>query len=74
MSEHLVLQISGMDCTACERRLSSAVRRLDGVHAASADAAAGLLEVEFDPGLDPRAVAARVVEAGFTIPEAEMRS
>lgn len=74
MSERLVLQVRGMDCAACERRLATAVGRVDGVRDATADHTSGVMQVELAPGADREAVAARVVEAGYTVTDTEVRS
>ncbi|GAA1580102.1 hypothetical protein GCM10009789_37330 [Kribbella sancticallisti] len=73
MNEQLVLRVLGMDCAACEQRLAYAVRRVEGVRYAVADHGTGVLEVHLMPGTDREAVAARVVEAGFTVTGVETR-
>lgn len=73
MAERIVLQVQGMTCGGCEQRLANAVRRLEGVRGASADHAAGVLEVDLDARADQGAVAARVAEAGYTVTGQEVR-
>ncbi|MEV5450339.1 cation transporter [Streptomyces sp. NPDC052535] len=67
MSERLVLEVQGMTCTGCEQRLAAAVRRVEGILAATADHTKGVLEVALGSEADPAAVAARVAEAGYAV-------
>lgn len=67
MTERLVLVVQGMDCAGCGQRLAAAVQRVEGVRSASADHAAGVLEVALAPGANRGAVTARVAEAGYTV-------
>ena len=72
MGQILALQVGGMDCEACERRLHTVLGRLDGVAAVDADHASGRVEVRFDPSRVSaealrRAAAERIEQAGFTV-------
>ncbi len=72
MGQVVALQVAGMDCGACERRLEIVLGRLDGVGAVAADHAAGVVRVRFDPsrvsaGALITAAAARIEQAGFTV-------
>ena len=72
MGQIVVLQVEGMDCGACERRLRTVLGRLDGVGAVEADHASGRVRVRFDPSRvagDVLATAAteRIEQAGFTV-------
>ncbi len=72
MGQIVVLQVEGMDCGACERRLQTVLGRLDGVDAVEADHASGRVRVRFDPSWvagDALATAAseRIGQAGFTV-------
>jgi copper chaperone len=72
MGSIVTLQVAGMDCGACERRLQTVLGRLDGVDEVSADHATGQVRVRFDPsrvGAGALAAAARerVGQAGFTV-------
>lgn len=44
----LVLQVEGMDCGACERRLRTVLGRLDGVGHVDADHVTGRVRLRFD--------------------------
>lgn len=74
MIEQLVLNVQGMTCTGCERRLTAAVRRVEGVRSAAADHSTGVLKVELASGSDRDAVTARVAEAGYTVTEEQVGS
>ena len=66
--EQLVLQVSGMTCTACENRIQRALGRLEGVRQASADHQAGEVRVVVDPAKTPEeAVRACIVQAGYEV-------
>ena len=72
MADRMVLEVRGMTCPGCEQRLAAAVRRVAGVRSASADHTTGVLEVELGPETDRAAVAARVIEAGYTVTDQEV--
>lgn len=44
----LEIPVEGMQCTGCERTLSNALERLDGVRRAEADHTAARVKVSFD--------------------------
>jgi len=66
--------VQGMTCEGCERRLATAVRRVEGVRDATADHTTGVLDVQLASGADREAVTARVAEAGYTVTATEVRS
>jgi copper chaperone CopZ len=72
MGQIVALQVQGMDCGACERRLETVLGRLDGVGQAEADHVTGRVRLRFDPsrvGASALATAAaeRIGQAGFTV-------
>ncbi len=72
MGQVVALQVGGMDCGACERRLQTVLGRLDGVAGVAADHATGRVEVRFDPARVSaealgQAAAERIEQAGFTV-------
>lgn len=72
MGQVVTLQVAGMDCGACERRLQTVLGRLDGVGDVAADHTTGLVRVRFDPsqvGASALTAAAceRIEQAGFTV-------
>lgn len=72
MGQIVTLQVEGMDCGACERRLQAVLGRLDGVGAVDADHATGRVRVRFDPsragaGALVAAARERIEQAGFTV-------
>ena len=76
MGQIVALQVQGMDCGACERRLQAVLGRLDGVGQIEADHVTGRVRVRFDPsrigaGALAAAAAKRIEEAGFTVTSLE---
>lgn len=71
LSQRILFRIEGMDCEACARRLTTAVKRLDGIHATSTDAAVGALQIDAAPEIDLAAVTKCVEEAGFNVVKTE---
>lgn len=72
MGQLVLLQVEGMDCGACERRLATVLGRLEGVGRVDADHATGQVQVRFDAALVSTGVlAARAAEragqAGFAV-------
>lgn len=64
--KELKLNVTGMDCTSCERRLENAVSRLDGVARSRADHQMGTLSVVIDPAkVREEEIRASVETAGF---------
>ncbi|CAN5350237.1 hypothetical protein BH23ACT6_BH23ACT6_12990 [soil metagenome] len=71
-AQTLTLQVQGMNCAGCERRMGSALRRPDGLVEAAPDHASGQVRVRFDPARTDRgAVLDRIVLAGFTVEDAD---
>ena len=72
MGNVVVLQVAGMDCGACERRLQAVLGRLDGVGQVDADHATGQVRVRFDAARADgaalaRHAAQRIDQAGFEV-------
>ena len=72
MGQVVLLQVEGMDCGACERRLATVLGRLEGVGRVDADHATGQVRMRFDAALvNAGALAARAGEragqAGFAV-------
>jgi copper chaperone CopZ len=59
--------VTGMTCGHCEAAVVKEVTKVAGVTAAVASAEAGTVEVTSDAPVDPTAVAAAVVEAGYEL-------
>lgn len=59
--------ILGMTCAHCARAVSDELSTLDGVAGVDVDVAAGRATVAHTQPLDPAAVEAAVVEAGYTL-------
>jgi copper chaperone CopZ len=66
--EQLELHVTGMTCTACERRIQGALAQIDGVVRSSADHRAAQVKVVFDPArTSAQAVQARIEQAGYEV-------
>ena len=64
------ISVEGRSCHHCEMGVEKNLKKLDGVASASASAAHGRVEVEFDPALvDETALKAAVEDRGFTVTE-----
>jgi len=62
------LSVPEMDCPSCAGKVENSVRKLDGVGAIDPQATTGTLTVTYDEDeTDPRAVAARVEKAGYSV-------
>ncbi|MEP7365234.1 MAG: heavy metal-associated domain-containing protein [Acidobacteriota bacterium] len=65
MPDNLTLNITGMHCDGCVRRVTAALSSLPGVKVKSVHV--GRAEVAFDPSAaTPEAIAAAVSKIGFT--------
>ncbi|MBI2765903.1 MAG: cadmium-translocating P-type ATPase [Chloroflexi bacterium] len=72
---HDAVAIEGMDCSECTRAIEHAVRRLDGVLAASVSYVGQQLRVEYDATEVGRAEIIRRVEGmGYAVPRTGVRS
>ncbi len=63
--ETLVLQVDGMSCTGCEQRISTVLRRVDGVREVVADHATGRVELWVGPELTEWSVLVERIIAGL---------
>lgn len=62
------LAVKGMTCGGCERTVSRALERLEGVRGAKADRRAERVVVDHDPArVDEQALRARIVETGYEV-------
>lgn len=60
------ISVEGMNCTGCERTLSLALTRLEGVRDAKADRVAGRVKISFDPErVDEAALREQVAACGY---------
>ncbi len=59
------LNVSGMHCDGCERRVVDSLREVDGIEDASADHETGTVTVEGDANTQDVRLA--VEEAGYTL-------
>ncbi len=69
MTSNIDLRVSGMDCEKCERRITTAVSRLEGVRRVSADHVSGEVHVLADGEVMRDAVARQIIEAGYNVDE-----
>lgn len=66
--EQIVLQVSGMNCEACEQRIQKAVTRLEGVRSCTADHKSGEVRVFADASRSPeQALRTCITQAGFEV-------
>lgn len=66
--KQLRLKVSGMDCTSCERRLETALSRVDGVVQSKADLEEGSLSVVIDPAkASEETIRTSIQQAGFAV-------
>lgn len=65
--------IGGMTCSGCERRLSQAVSRLEGVSSVEADYSKGQLEVTFSEPCTREQIVDAVQKAGYEVTESPRR-
>ena len=63
MDKEIRLQIEGMHCAACVRRVTTALARTPGVHVESVEV--GSAAVRLDSGVDPQTAATAVDQIGF---------
>ena len=60
------IPVQGMHCDGCERAVSRALERLEGVRDANADHRAGRVRVSFDPErVDVPRLRAQIEETGY---------
>src|SRR3954469_23523557 len=67
---HVTLDVGGMTCASCVRRVEKALSRVDGVRSAEVNLATEKASVAFDPSsVTVDALTAAVGKAGYTIIE-----
>lgn len=75
MSRTVTLQVEGMTCSGCERRVGIALRRGEGVSEATANHRTGEVRVRFDrTASGPDALVERIVTAGYEVSDQSRRS
>lgn len=62
-----VVRVTGMDCASCAVTIEKRVGGLDGVQAATVNFAAGRLDVEHLPGIEPDDIERAVERAGYGV-------
>ncbi|WP_116040422.1 heavy-metal-associated domain-containing protein [Amycolatopsis palatopharyngis] len=67
--ESWVLQVEGMSCTGCERRIGSVLRRIDDVTGVTADHTSGRVEVRANSAASRDVTVQRIEAAGFRVTE-----
>ena len=68
MSERAALNIHGMTCAACVRRVEQGLKDLDGMHKAAVNIATEKATVEYDPSiLDLESIPGKVKELGYEV-------
>lgn len=68
--ESWVLQVEGMSCTGCEKRIGTVLRRVEGVSGVAADHTCGRVEVRVDPVVtDWTMLVERIEAAGYRFAE-----
>ncbi|MFC6723046.1 heavy-metal-associated domain-containing protein [Halobium palmae] len=61
------LTVDGMSCTGCEETVTTAVKRVEGVHRVTADHETGHVEITAEEGTDD-AVKRAIHDAGYDVP------
>ncbi|MDQ4106236.1 MAG: cation-translocating P-type ATPase [Actinomycetota bacterium] len=67
--ERTVVRVEGMDCASCALTVEKRVGQLPGVRRATVNFAAGRLDAEHHPGLDPEQIESAVKDAGYGVGE-----
>ncbi len=74
MSRDLSLEIDGMTCASCVRRVETALAGVPGVESSSVNLATSKARLSVDPAaVDPQALVAAVDDAGYEARPAELR-
>lgn len=61
------LPVEGMACAGCEKTVTNALERVDGVHRVDADHETGEVEITADRGTED-AVKQAIYDAGYDVP------
>ncbi|HIK19266.1 MAG TPA: cadmium-translocating P-type ATPase [Leptolyngbyaceae cyanobacterium M33_DOE_097] len=62
------MQVGGMDCPSCERKIETALQKLAGVDEVAVDVATERMTISYDPQqIDEQAIADRVISLGYTV-------
>jgi copper chaperone len=65
--DNITLKVAGMACAHCERRVSDALKKLDGVKKASASAKNGEVAVSFDTDrTDVEKIRTAIEQSGYS--------
>ena len=67
MSTRTTLKVAGMHCDGCERSISNALARIDGVTSVDADFQTGVVEVSLDTEVDRATLEGAIEDAGYDV-------
>ncbi len=70
----VVIHVTGMTCTGCERRLESAVSSLEGVRSVKADCGRGELTVEFTAPCTEETITEAIKNTGYGVAKRAKKS
>ena len=59
------INIQGMTCASCVRRIEVALQKVAGVHSARVSLLTEKAEVDHDLGLDPTGLVAAIIDIGY---------
>ncbi len=71
---HVALDVTGMKCGACSKKVTAALKAIEGIHAVAVDHETGKAEVAFDEAkTNTDAMIAAITQLSFTAKVAESK-
>lgn len=67
--KELLLNVEGMHCGGCEKRIQNAVSDIDGVENVEASFEAGTVKVTLNKEVDTKVIAETIEDIGFEVKE-----
>ncbi len=67
--KELLLNVEGMHCGGCEKRIQNAVSDIDGVESVEAHFEAGTVKVVLNKDVDMKVIAETIEDIGFEVKE-----
>lgn len=65
--EEILLNVSGMHCEGCEKRIQNVIKDIDGVQEVTANYTDGTVKITANNGIDKKVIKDAIEDIGFEV-------
>lgn len=65
--EKIILNVNGMHCSGCEKRIENSLKQLKEVGSVTASCEKGTIIIELKASLDKKIIIQKITDLGFTL-------